>query len=440
MPADISLEKTLPSNLEAERAVLGACLLEERAIWAATEHIVPEDFYLDAHRLIFRRMTELAAEGKAIDIITLRAELKRHDEEETAGGPVYLVDLTRGLPKGLNIPHYARLVKETATARMLIRLCSDTLHRCYEAEERPADLLEGHEGQLFKIAARAITGGFEAADQTVDRVYREIEEVSNQKSAVTGIHTGITELDRMTAGLHPGELVIIAGRPGLGKSSLCSTLALHAASRGKSVGILSLEMGREELTRRHLSNLAEVDFHKLKTGFLNKEDWGRLSRATSEMSTWPLHIDDAGDCTTLQLRARAQRLALEKGLDLLIVDYLQLLQGGARRYDNRTHEVTDISRTLKALAKELKIPVLAAAQLNRRVEEQNRRPRLSDLRESGSIEQDADLVLMLWREGGEENEGVAELHVAKQRNGATGSFRLVFIKQFMKFANLWSEE
>jgi replicative DNA helicase len=442
-PSDITLERPVPHNLDAERAILGACLLDENGIWAATEQVEPGDFYHEGHRIIFERMTELASSGKAVDLVTLRAELRRRDEEEKAGGPAYLADLTSGLPRALNIRHYASLLKETASARQLIHLCHDTMNRAYLGEDKSAELLEEHESGLFRIASRSLGGtGFETADAMVTRVYREIEDLCSNKADVPGISTGFAELDRMTAGLHPGELVIVAGRPGLGKTSLCSTIALHAARRRKSVGILSLEMTKEELTKRHISNEAEVDYHKIRTGYLGREDWAKIGRVSQQMAGWKLHIDDSGDVSMLQLRARAQRLALEKGLDLLIVDYLQLLRGSGKRYDNRTHEVTDISRALKSLAKELRIPIIAAAQLNRESDRANRRPRMSDIRESGAVEQDADLMLALHREGPDDESQYApvEVGIVKQRNGATGTFKLSFIRQFMKFSNLWSEE
>jgi replicative DNA helicase len=432
----------MPHDLDAERAVLGVCLLDEKGVWAATECLQAEDFYLEAHRIIFERMAGLAAAGKAIDIFTLRAELARQEgEEDKAGGVVYLNKLTDGFPRGANVRHYAAIVKGKATRRMLIRLCAATAQKCYGTGDGETEILEGHEAELFKLAAHSIAGGFETAGITIDRVYQEMEEVCNRKASVTGISSGFKELDRMTAGFHRSELAIIAGRPGLGKTSFCSTVALHAARHGRSVGIVSLEMSRDELTRRHLANEAEVDYHKIRTGFLGKDEWGRISRAAGEISSWKLHVDDAGDLTTLQLRARAQRLALEKGLELLIIDYLQLLRGSGKRYENRTHEVTDISRSLKALAKELKIPVLAATQLNRAVDQGGRKPRLADLRESGSIEQDADLVLFLSRpEGSQEGDAQADITIGKQRNGATGTIRLAFIKQYMKFADLWKDQ
>jgi replicative DNA helicase len=424
---------------------LGSVLLDDKAIFAASEVLVAEDFYLQAHRIIYQRMLELATDSKAIDIFTLRAELKRRDEEEKAGGPAYLAGLTDGLPRSLNVKHYAGIVKERATSRMLIGLCTGTINQCYEGGDGPARILEEHEGQLFKIAARGVTGGFESSTDTVTRVYRQIEDSANRKSEITGLPTGFIELDRMTAGLHPQNLIIVAGRPGLGKTSfVCSIAANAAVVYGKCVGIFSLEMSTDELGKRNLAALAEVDLHKIKTGFLNKEDWMKLGLAARRLSQARLFIDDCGSMTITQLRAKAQRLALEHGIDLVVVDYLQLLHGSQRRYDNRTAEVTEISSGLKNLAKELKIPVIAAAQLSRDIEKSARKPRLSDLRESGSIEQDADLVLFIHRPEliteTEENAGVAEIVIGKQRNGMTGDFQLAFLKQFTKFTNLWQEQ
>jgi len=439
MAADVV--RTMPHDLEAERAVLGAVLLGEKAIFAAAEVVRPEDFYLPAHRVLFARMLDLAMESKPVDAFTLRAELVRHGEEEKAGGPAYLAGLTDGLPRSLNVAHYARIVREKSTARMLIRLCAATAEKCYAGEDAPGRIVEEHEGELFRIAAREAAKGFEPSVESTARVYKQIEETARRKSEITGLETGFTELDRMTAGLHPQNLVVVAGRPGLGKTSFVLSVALHqAAVRGRSVGIFSLEMSADEVQKRNLSALAEVELHRMRTGFLSREDWAKLGRAARQLADARLYIDDSGDMTVTELRAKAERLAAERGLDLVIVDYLQLLRGSARRYENRTQEVTEISRMLKCLAKDLGVPVVAAAQLSRAVEKADRRPRLSDLRESGSIEQDADLVLMLHREGNrDEGSSVAEIDVAKQRNGAVGTVKLAFIKQFTKFSNLSQE-
>lgn len=447
MPADISLERSLPCNLEAERSVLGAILLDDRAIFAVTEILHREDFYLEGHRRIYDKMILLSGSGRPIDLITLKNELQRCDELEEAGGAAYLAGLTDGLPRAVNIEHYARIVREKATLRRLIRISGDIMARSYQAEEPVNDILEAAEKAVFDVAGQQFRSGFEAIDPLVSQVYQEIEEVANRKSMVTGIETGFIELDRMTAGLHPADLVIVAARPGLGKTSLCLNIAEHVAVRKQlSVGIFSLEMSRQQLVKRLLCAGAEVDSHKVNTGFLNKEDWGKLGRAAGALSQAKIYIDDSAAASIAEMHSKARRLSLERGVDLLIVDYLQLMTGSAQRYENRTQEISQISRGLKSLAKELNIPVVAISQLSRAVESRrgDHRPQLSDLRESGSIEQDADLVLFIYREElfnpTDENSGVAELIIGKQRNGPTGSFQLAFIKQFTKFANLWQEQ
>ncbi|MBM3790150.1 MAG: replicative DNA helicase [Acidobacteria bacterium] len=446
MPADISLEKTLPNNLEAERSVLGAILLDDRAIYTVMESLHKEDFYLDSHRRIFEKMAQLTNSSRPIDLITLKNELQRTDELEDAGGAAYLAALTDGLPRAINISHYAQIVREKATLRRLIRISSDMMARSYQAEDPVEEILTAAEKAVFDLAGRQFRSGFEPIDPLVSAVYQEIEEVANRKSTVTGIESGFIELDRMTAGLHASDLIIVAARPGLGKTSLCLNIAQHLALRKHlSVGIFSLEMSKQQLVKRLLCSEAEVDSHKLNTGFLNKEDWGKLGRAAGALSQAKIFIDDSAAIAIAEMLSKARRLSLEKGVDLIIVDYLQLMTGSMQRYENRTQEISQISRGLKSLAKELRIPVVAISQLSRAVEARrgDHRPQLSDLRESGSIEQDADLVVFIYREElvnpTDENSGIAELIIGKQRNGPTGSLRLAFIKQFTKFANLWQE-
>jgi replicative DNA helicase len=440
-PTDVTLEKTMPSSLESERAVLGAVLLDDRAIFPAAEVLTADDFYLESHREIFRAMLALAEEGTSIDLFTVREELRRRNKEEEAGGPAYLASLTDGLPRGLNVGHYARTVREKATSRQLIQLSNEVMSRCYEGEERPAEILEKAESRIFRIASREISGGFQPARELATAAYGEIEEAARHKAPVAGIDTGFADLNRMTGGFHNQNLVVVAARPGLGKTSLCLNIACHAAIRnGKRVGIFSLEMSKPEIMKRMISSVAEVEANRIQSGYLSREDWAKIGQATSSLSAAPIYIDDSANLTMLQVRAKAQRLALEHGLDLVVVDYLQLISG-SRRYENRTQEVTEISRGMKNLAKELDIPVIAVSQLNREVEKRsgNRRPQLSDLRESGSIEADADAVLFISREGMDDGEGgdacTAEISIGKQRNGMTGTFKLTFRKPITRFEN-----
>jgi replicative DNA helicase len=444
MPTDISLEKTLPCNLEAERSILGAILLDDKAIHSAVETLRKEDFYLESHRRIFEKMFTLTADGTAIDLVTLKNELQRSDELESAGGAAYLASLTDGLPRAVNIEHYSQIVKEKATLRRMIQISSEIMARSYQDEESAQDILGDIEKAIFEVANRQFRSGFAAIEPLVSSVYKYIEEVANRKTLITGVETGFTELDKMTAGLHPADLIIVAARPGLGKTSLCLNIAQFVAlKKRQSVGIFSLEMSKEQLVKRLLCAEAEIDSHKVNTGFLNKEDWIKLGRAAGLVSQSKMFIDDTAGMSIVEMRSKARRLSLEHGLDLLIVDYLQLMSGSSQRIENRTQEISQISRGLKALAKEINVPVVAISQLNRAIEARrgDHRPQLSDLRESGSIEQDADIVMFIYREDvmnpTEENSGVAEIIVGKQRNGPTGSFQLAFLKQFTKFANLW---
>ncbi len=446
MTADISLEKSLPSNLEAERCILGAILLDEKAIHSVVEIIQKEDFYLESHRKIFEKMHVLTSDARAIDVVTLKDELAKSDELERAGGSAYLASLTDGLPLVTNVEHYARIVKEKATLRRLIQISNEIIARSYQSDESPLDILSDVEKAVFEMAGQQFRTGFESIENLVGTVYGQIEEVSNRKSPVTGLETGFKDLDRMTAGLQPSDLIIVAARPGLGKTSFSLNIAQHASTRHqKVVGIFSLEMSREQLVKRLLCAEGEVDSHKVSTGYLNKEDWSRLGRSAGALSQSKIFIDDSTGITVLEMRSKARRLKHEHGLDLLIIDYLQLMSGTTQRFENRTQEISQISRGLKGIAKELSVPVIAISQLNRAIESRrgSQRPQLSDLRESGSIEQDADVVLFIAREdvhdATDENRGVAEMIVGKQRNGPLGSFKLAFIEQYTKFANLWQE-
>ena len=447
MPTDISLSKTMPHNLEAERAVLGSVLLDDKAIFIAAENLLSGDFYLEAHRIIFERMIDLMQEERSIDTVTLHQELRRHDEEEKIGGPTYLIGLTDGLPRATNIGHYAQIVREMASLRQLIQLSNESMQRCYQAEDRPSQIIESIEERIFSIAAREKNEGFQAASELTSHVYKEIEEADKQKSPVIGISTGFTALDNLTGGLHPRDLVIIAARPGLGKTALCLNTACNAAIRNKrAVGIFSLEMSKEALIKRMISAEAQIDGRRMRDGSLTGDEWQRIAQATNQINQARIFLDDSPNLTGLQLRAAAQRLKLQHGIDLLIVDYLQLLSGRNKRYETRNQEITEISRGLKNLAKELNAPVIAVSQLNREIEKRTagRKPQLSDLRESGAIEQDADLVIFISRDEmnlvAENNSGIAEITIAKQRNGPTGGFELVFLKTFTKFENLRKEQ
>ena len=445
--ADISLEKSLPNNLEAERSILGAILLDDKAVLTVFETIRSQDFYLESHRRVFEKMLQLMNSSRPIDTVTLKEELQRANELEIVGGAAYLASLTDGLPRAMNIEHYARIVKQKSTLRRLIQVSNETMARSYQNEESAEEVLQHVEKAIFDIAGQQFHTGFSPISPIVSDVFKQIEELSNRKAPVTGLESGFVDLDRMTAGLHPSDLVIVAARPGLGKTSLCLNIAAHAAIRvRKSVGIFSLEMSKEQLVKRLLCAESRIDAHRVNTGYLNKEDWHRLSRASGDLSETKIFIDDTASITIPELRSKARRLSLEHGLDLIIVDYLQLMSGSTQRYENRTQEISQISRGLKGIAKDLSVPVIAVSQLSRAIESrtgEHRKPQLSDLRESGSIEQDADLVLFIYREEmanpTEENNGLAELIISKQRNGPTGTVQLAFSKQFTRFDSLYQE-
>ncbi|MBN1570507.1 MAG: replicative DNA helicase [Acidobacteria bacterium] len=445
--ADISLEKTLPSNLEAERSILGAILLDDKAVLSVFEILRPHDFYLESHRRIFDKMLLLMNESRPIDLITLKDELMRSNEIESVGGAAYLAGLTDGLPRAINIEYYAQIVREKATLRRLIQISSETMARSYQDEDPAQDILQEMEKSIFEIAKQQFHTGFAPISPIVHDVFKQIEELSNQKTPVTGLETGFVDLDRMTSGLHPSDLIIIAARPSLGKTSLCLNIAEHVAIKNKkSVGIFSLEMSKEQLVKRLLCSQSRIDAHRINTGYLNKEDWNRLSQASGDLAEAKIFIDDTATITVPELRSKARRLSLEHELDLIIVDYLQLMSGSNQRYENRTQEISQVSRGLKGVAKELHVPLIAVSQLSRAIESrtgEHRRPQLSDLRESGSIEQDADVVMFIYREetqnATDENAGRAELIIGKQRNGPTGSIDLAFSKQYTRFDNLYQE-
>jgi replicative DNA helicase len=392
-------------------------------------------------------MLLLLNSSRPIDLITLKDELQRSNELESVGGAAYLAGLTDGLPRAINIEFYAQIVKEKSTLRRLIQISNETMARSYQDEESAQEVLQHVEKAIFDIASQHFHTGFSPISPIVSDVFKQIEELSNRKAPVTGLETGFTDLDRMTSGLHPADLIIVAARPSLGKTSLCLNIAEYAAIKNKkSIGIFSLEMSKEQLVKRLLCSESRIDAHRVNTGYLNKDDWNRLSRASGDLSETRIFIDDTASITVPELRTKARRLSLEHGLNLIIVDYLQLMSGSSQRYENRTQEISQISRGLKGIAKELGVPLIAVSQLSRAIESrtgEHRKPQLSDLRESGSIEQDADVVMFIYREDmsnpTEENNGLAELIIGKQRHGPTGSVQLAFSKQFTRFDNLYQE-
>lgn len=446
MPFDITLEKTLPHNVEAERSLLGAVLLDEKIFNNIAEILKPGDFYVDAHRKIFAKMEALSGESKAIDFVTLKNELAKSGDLESVGGAAYLASMTDGLPRATNVEFYARIVKEKSILRRLIFLSNETMNRCYESEEDVLDILETTEHSIFQIAEERVRSGFMPIKEIIKDTFKDLEALYSRKQLVTGLPTGFQDFDMMTSGLQATDLIILAARPGIGKTSFAMNVAQFSALKNKrTVGVFSLEMSASQLIKRMLCSEARLDSHKFRSGYLSKEDWSKVAVSMATISEAKLFIDDTPGLSIVELRSKARRLKAEHGLDLVIIDYLQLMSGKGRQ-ENRQQEISAISRALKGIAKELNVPVIALSQLSRAPEMRrgDHKPQLSDLRESGSIEQDADLVLFLFREElynpTEENQGVAEVIIAKQRNGPTGSFKLAFLKEYTRFENMWKED
>jgi replicative DNA helicase len=439
--ADVGQERSLPHNLEAERSVLGAVLIRNDTINHATEVIDAHDFFREAHRVIFDTMIALNERGQAIDLVTLKDELARINQLEQVGGPAYVASLVDGVPRATNVEHYARIIKEKSTLRSLIYAAGKILSSAYAAEQEPDLLLDESERAIFEIADSRIRTGFVPLRDLVHDSFDTIEKLQEHKGLVTGVPTGFTDLDERTSGFQPSDLVIVAARPSMGKTSFTLNIAQHVGTKtDKTVGFFSLEMSKEQLFMRMLTSEARIDAHRLRGGFLNDKDYGKLSTALGTLGDARVFIDDSASIGVLEMRAKARRLKAEHGLDLLIVDYVQLMQGRGR-FDNRQQELASISRSLKGLAKELRIPIVALSQLSRAPDARaDHRPQLSDLRESGALEQDADVVLFIYREDQyepkEETEGVAEIIIGKQRNGPTGTVKLAFVKEFTKFENL----
>ncbi|HQR39412.1 MAG TPA: replicative DNA helicase [Blastocatellia bacterium] len=440
---ELFLDRSLPSAVEAERSVLAAILLDNRLINQAVTLLGAGDFYLDSHRRIYERQISLSEQGRPIDLITLGEELKKAGEFEQIGGGAFIAGLMDAMPRLENIEQYAKIVKGKSMMRKLIAASSQITASCFEQELDPEQIIDAAEKAIFSIAEDRMREGFTEVGAIAHKRLEEIEAMSGRTEMITGIPTGFTDLDKMTAGLQRSDLIVIAARPSMGKTSFALNIGQYAARAGFTVGLFSLEMSSQQLVSRMLCSEAHIDAHRFRTGYLNREEWARLADGLHRLSESKVFIDDTPGISTLEMRAKARRLKQEHGLDLLVVDYLQLIQGRGRT-DSRTNEVSQISRDLKMLAKELNVPVIALSQLSRAPETRtDHRPQLSDLRESGSIEQDADVVGFIYREEmyspTEENQGVAELIVGKQRNGPTGIVRLAFLKEFTRFENLWSD-
>jgi replicative DNA helicase len=447
---DYNIASSLPANVEAERSILGAILLDNLAYNQAAEHLRPDDFSLDSHRRIYSRMVDLAESSRPIDMITLIEELERRKELEAIGDVGYVSGLVDGVPDRPSIEHYIRIVRDKALLRGLIHAANAAIAKAADQSDPAEDILNEAEATIFQLSEKRIGRGFIGVQEIIKEL-GGIDALLQRGQRITGLETYYSELDEKTSGLQPSDLVILAARPSMGKTSFAMNIAENAAIHGsKVVGVFSLEMSKEALLQRMLCSVARVDAHKFRTGSLWQDDTRKIQQAIEQLAHAPIFVDDTPGISISEMRAKARRLVQSQGkLDLLIVDYLQLMSGGGgRRYENRTQEVSAISRGLKGLAKELRVPVIALSQLSRAPETRgsgDHRPQLSDLRESGSIEQDADLVMFIFREevykpDDPELEGRAEIIIAKQRNGPIGRINLAFIKRSTRFENMAHED
>jgi replicative DNA helicase len=436
-----NLRKVPPQNLEAESSVLGGILLENDAINIVVELLRPEDFYRESHRKVFRAMIELTDRNEPVDLITLSDYLNGRGELDAVGGSAYLASLADFVPTAANISYYARIVREKSILRSLIRTATEIATRGYEEQGNVEEFLDTAEKVIFDISEKKIKASFVAVGDMIKDTLKTVEKLYERKEMVTGVPTGYEDLDKLTAGLQPSDLIIVAGRPSMGKTAFSLNIAANAAFAGVGVAVFSLEMAKEQLVLRMLCSEARVNNSKVRSGYLAERDFPKLANAAGRLHEAAIYIDDTPAISVLELRAKARRLVRDrsKKVGLIVIDYLQLMRGmgGA---SNREQEISEISRSLKALAKELAVPVIAISQLNRRVEDRgDRRPMMSDLRESGAIEQDADVIMFIYRDEvynqNSEEKGKAEIIVAKQRNGPIDKVELTFLNEFMRFEN-----
>ena len=436
------IKRILPHSIEAEQSVVGSMLMGREAIMAASEMLTSDDFYQHQYGVIFDAMVELFNEGKPVDLVTLQNRLKEKDLPPEITSMEFVRDLLNAVPTSANVRHYATIVSEKAVLRRLIRLSEEIENECYLNKEPVEVILEETEKRMFQLLQQRNSGDYVPIRQVVMNTLENIERASKTKGSVTGLPTGFTDLDYKTSGLQPSDFILIAARPSMGKTAFVLNIAQYMAfKKDKAVAIFSLEMSREQLMNRLFSMESKVDSQNLRTGNLKDEDWSKLIESAGMIGESKLIIDDTPGISIGELRSKCRKYKLEHGLDIVIIDYLQLMTGSGRRTDSRQQEISDISRALKALARELNVPVVALSQLSRAVEQRtDHRPMLSDLRESGAIEQDADVVMFIYRDDyynkDSEDKGIAEIIIAKQRNGPIGTVNLVWLPDYTKFANI----
>lgn len=440
--SDLFADRTPPQNIEAEQAILGAIFIEPEALTTASEILMPDDFYRAAHQRIYQVMIDLSEKGEPVDLVTVTAELQDRKVLDEVGGVSYLSDLANSVPTAANVEYYSKIVEEKSLLRRLIRVATDITASGYSSEEEVEAILNSAEKQILEVANRKNSGAFISIKDVLVETYDNIEQMQNFKGDITGIPTGFVELDRITAGFQRNDLIIVAARPSVGKTAFALNIAQNVATKtDENVAIFSLEMGASQLVMRMLCAEGNIDAQRLRTGKLEAEDWQKLTMAMGSLSNAGIYIDDTPGIRISDIRSKCRRLKQERGLGMILIDYLQLIRGNGKSGENRQQEVSEISRSLKGLARELEVPVIALSQLSRGVESrQDKRPMMSDIRESGSIEQDADIVGFLYRDDyydkESENKNIIEIIIAKQRNGPVGTVELAFVKEYNKFVNL----
>ena len=437
------IERVPPQNIEAEQAVIGGMLIEKEAISKVAEFLKADDFYREAHRLIFEAMLELFNKNEAVDLVTGTEAKRKNDKLEAVGGIAYITSLANSVPTAANINYHGKIVEEKALLRGLINSATHIASMGYEDTEAVADIIDKAEKMILEVSERKMSGDFVPIKSIIFDAFGKIEQLYASKGGITGLATGFKDLDKITSGLQPSDLILVAARPSMGKTAFTLNIASHVAIREKkAVAFFSLEMSKEQLVQRMLCSEATIDSQRLRIGELEERDWTKLISAADRLSSAPIYIDDTPGITVMEMRSKARRLKIEHDLQLIIIDYLQLMQGSSNKGgDNRQQEISEISRSLKALARELNLPVIALSQLSRSVESrQIKKPMLSDLRESGSLEQDADIVSFLYREDyynpETENKNITDIIIAKHRNGPVDTVQLFFHKQFTKFCDL----